>query len=90
MRLIDEARTRLKKAEKDAARSKAASKATLTKDQQALRAQMEADRRERASRGPSQGSKAQALPQNGGLGNTTSLRTLVPEEPPEQEQGPPM
>ena len=62
VRVIQEAQERLKKVQKDAKRSKAASKATLTKDQQQLRAQMEADRRERASQGPSLGSKAQALP----------------------------
>ena len=127
VRVIQDAQERLKKVQKDEARSKAASKATLTKDQQQLRAQMEADRRERALRGPSQGSRAQPLPTGdhscslwwclpapvqrpncrdalrmpgagvtpcefagGGLGNTTSLRTLVPEDPPEQEEGPPM
>ena len=39
-----------------------------------------ADRRERAAQGPSQGSKAQALPMGGGTGNATSLRTLAPDE----------
>ena len=69
---MEEAKDRLRKLQKDAARSKAANKLPTTVSQERIRAQMEADRQERLSRGPvSQGSKAQALP-TGNSGITTA------------------
>ena len=68
VRLIEEAKDRLRKIQKDAARTKAANKLPVTETQARLRAQMEADRRERQARGPvSHGSVAQALPSNNGI-----------------------
>ena len=65
VRLIEEAKDRLRKLQKEAARTKAASKLPVTEAQARLRAQMDADRQERLARGPvSQGSVAQALPTN--------------------------
>lgn len=63
VRLVEEAKDRLRKSQKEAARSKASSKVPTTSYQEAVRARMEADRLERLSRGPvMEGSKAQALP----------------------------
>ena len=74
VRLVEEAKDRLRKLQKEAARSKAASKLPVTETQARLRAQMEADRRERIARGPvSQGSVAQPLPGNSGV---TTARDL--------------
>ena len=74
VRLIDEAKDRLKRSQKEAARSKAATKLPTTDAQARVRLQMEADRLERLARGPvSQGSVAQPLPNGGGI---TTARDL--------------
>ena len=62
--MVEEAKDRLRKIQKDAARTKAANKLPVSSSQERVRAQMEADRLERLSRAVSQGSRAQHLPTN--------------------------
>ena len=85
-RLIDDARQRLAKLQKEAARRQSAAKAPQTKEQLALRAQMEADRRERAGMAPSKGSRAQALPGGNIAGQATQLKNLGAPEPGDEDE----
>ncbi|KAK9810793.1 hypothetical protein WJX73_008153 [Symbiochloris irregularis] len=65
VRVVDEAKDRLKRIHKDAARKKASAKLPTTDAQARVRAQMEADRLERLAKGPVVvGSVAQPLPSN--------------------------
>lgn len=81
VRLVEEAKDRLRKLQKEAARSKAASKIAVTDEQARVRAQMEADRLERLARGPvSQGSAAQALPTASGIHTARDLGAFNPEQ----------
>ena len=84
-RLIDDARQRLAKLQKEAKRKQAAAKAPQTKEQLALRAQMEADRRERAGMAPSKGSVAQTLPGGNMSGQAMQLKNLGAPEPGDEE-----
>ena len=84
-RMIDDARQRLVKLQKEAARKKTVAKAPVTKEQLALRAQMEADRRERAGMAPSQGSRAQSLPGGNMAGQAMQLKNLGAAAPDEEE-----
>mmetsp|Transcript_18159 Transcript_18159/g.58715 ORF Transcript_18159/g.58715 Transcript_18159/m.58715 type:complete len:179 (-) Transcript_18159:140-676(-) len=68
VRDVDGARDALKEEVRLEARKRAAAKKPLDPERERLKQQMMADRAERASRGPvTQGSSAQALPNNGGV-----------------------
>ena len=68
VRLVEDAKDRLRRLAKEASRSKAAGKLPATQAQAMVRAQLEADRQERLARGSlSHGSTAQPLPNGSGI-----------------------
>ena len=74
VRLVEGAKDRLRRLQKEAARSKAAGKLPVSESQARIRAQMEADRQERLAAGPvRRGSVAQPLPNGSGI---TTARDL--------------